>query len=65
VTGREQKQILYLDDRIENAEAGVARGWHVIHHQTPEGQHREGGRTGTADEVVEEWNGLNARAAIP
>ena len=36
VTGRKQKQILYLDDRIENAEAGVARGWHVIHHQTPE-----------------------------
>jgi len=32
VTGRKGKQILYLDDRIENAQAGVARGWHVIQH---------------------------------
>ena len=36
VTGRKQRQILYLDDRAENAEAGVARGWQVIHHQNPE-----------------------------
>lgn len=36
VTGRKGGQILYLDDRLENAEAGVARGWNVIHHQTPE-----------------------------
>jgi FMN phosphatase YigB (HAD superfamily) len=35
VAGRTQKQILYLDDRVENAEAGVARGWQVIHHQDP------------------------------
>lgn len=30
------KQILYLDDRFENAEAGVIRGWQVIQHETPE-----------------------------
>ena len=34
VIGRKEKQILYLDDRLENAQAGIARGWHVIHHQT-------------------------------
>jgi HAD superfamily hydrolase (TIGR01509 family) len=39
VTGRRQKQVLYLDDRIENVEAGVERGWQVIHHQTPEASH--------------------------
>ncbi len=33
VTGRKEQQILYLDDRIENAQAGVARGWHVIQHR--------------------------------
>lgn len=33
MTGRKGEQILYLDDRIENAQAGVARGWHVIQHQ--------------------------------
>ncbi len=31
--GRTGPQILYLDDRLENAEAGKARGWQVIHHQ--------------------------------
>jgi len=35
VTGRRGESILYLDDRIENAEAGVARGWQVIQHQNP------------------------------
>jgi HAD superfamily hydrolase (TIGR01509 family) len=30
------KQILFLDDRFENAEAGVIRGWQVIQHETPE-----------------------------
>lgn len=34
LTGRKGAQILYLDDRLENAEAGVARGWQVIHHQS-------------------------------
>ena len=33
VTNRKQAEILYLDDRVENAEAGVARGWQVIQHQ--------------------------------
>jgi len=33
VTGRKGEQILYLDDRIENAQAGHARGWRVIQHQ--------------------------------
>jgi HAD superfamily hydrolase (TIGR01509 family) len=28
--------ILYLDDRPENVEAGAARGWQVILHTTPE-----------------------------
>lgn len=36
MTGRNGAQILYLDDRPENAEAGVARGWHVIQHQFPQ-----------------------------
>jgi HAD superfamily hydrolase (TIGR01509 family) len=36
ITGRTGKKILYLDDRIENAEAGAARGWQVIHHQSAE-----------------------------
>lgn len=35
VTGRRGAQILYVDDRLENAEAGVARGWQVIHHLEP------------------------------
>jgi HAD superfamily hydrolase (TIGR01509 family) len=29
-------ELLYLDDRPENVAAGVARGWQVIHHQTPD-----------------------------
>lgn len=36
VTAKRGAQILYLDDRPENAEAGAARGWHVIQHQDPE-----------------------------
>lgn len=35
VTGRRGDRILYLDDRIENAEAGRVRGWRVIHHHSP------------------------------
>ena len=34
VTGKTGSAILYLDDRPENAEAGVARGWQVIQHQS-------------------------------
>lgn len=36
MTGRNGGRILYLDDRPENAEAGVARGWQVIQHADPE-----------------------------
>ena len=36
VTGNRGPEILYLDDRQENAEAGIAQGWQVIHHQSPE-----------------------------
>jgi len=35
-TGRKEGAILYLDDRLENIEAGRARGWQTIHHQTPQ-----------------------------
>jgi FMN phosphatase YigB (HAD superfamily) len=33
VSGATGQQILFLDDRSENAAAGQARGWQVIHHQ--------------------------------
>lgn len=35
-TGRSGAELLYIDDRLENVEAGAARGWRVVHHQTPE-----------------------------
>lgn len=35
VTGRQGSRLVYLDDRLENAEAGRARGWEVIHHADP------------------------------
>ena len=35
-TGRSGGEIAYLDDRPENVEAGRARGWHAILHETPE-----------------------------
>lgn len=34
-TGRRGAELLYIDDRLENVEAGAARGWRVVHHQTP------------------------------
>lgn len=34
--GRAGAGLLYIDDRLENVEAGAARGWQVVHHQTPE-----------------------------
>ncbi len=34
--GCKGEQIIYIDDRLENVEAGMARGWRGIHHQTPE-----------------------------
>lgn len=35
VTGRRGGRLAYLDDRLENVEAGRARGWEVIHHTDP------------------------------
>lgn len=35
VTGRQGPRLVYLDDRLENVEAGRSRGWHVIHHADP------------------------------
>jgi HAD superfamily hydrolase (TIGR01509 family) len=35
-TGRSGGEIIYLDDRAENIEAGTARGWRGILHETPE-----------------------------
>ena len=35
VTGRKGTEILYLDDRLDNIEAGRLRGWHTIHHHKP------------------------------
>jgi HAD superfamily hydrolase (TIGR01509 family) len=35
-TGRQGEKIVYIDDRPENVEAGVARGWRGILHESPE-----------------------------
>jgi FMN phosphatase YigB (HAD superfamily) len=34
--GRNGAEIIYIDDRLENIEAGNARGWRAILHDTPE-----------------------------
>lgn len=34
-TGASGLEILYIDDRLENVEAGTRRGWRTIHHQDP------------------------------
>ncbi|HHY85031.1 MAG TPA: HAD family phosphatase [Verrucomicrobia bacterium] len=36
VVGRTGSAIAYLDDKLENVEAGRARGWQVVHHDSPE-----------------------------
>jgi len=36
MTGRLGTEILYIDDRLENIEAGAARGWHAVFHQQPQ-----------------------------
>lgn len=36
MAGQPPEAILYLDDRLENVQAGAARGWQVIHHRNPE-----------------------------
>lgn len=35
-SGRRGGELLYIDDRLENVEAGAARGWQIILHETPE-----------------------------
>jgi FMN phosphatase YigB (HAD superfamily) len=35
-SGQKGHAILYLDDRAENVEAGLARGWQALLHETPE-----------------------------
>jgi len=35
-SGGKGSEILYLDDRVENVEAGAARGWNVILQESPE-----------------------------
>jgi methionine salvage enolase-phosphatase E1 len=35
-SGARGAEILYLDDRPENIEAGAARGWQVILQESPE-----------------------------
>lgn len=34
-TQRNGAALFYIDDRQENVDAGAARGWRVVHHQTP------------------------------
>jgi HAD superfamily hydrolase (TIGR01509 family) len=36
MTGKRGADLIYLDDRRENIEAGVARGWRGIWHESPE-----------------------------
>ena len=36
ICGRQGEEILYLDDRLENVEAGAARGWQIILQESPE-----------------------------
>jgi len=34
LTGKRGAELVYLDDRLENIEAGAARGWRAIQHET-------------------------------
>jgi putative hydrolase of the HAD superfamily len=36
LTGKRGADLIYIDDRAENIETGVARGWRTILHETPE-----------------------------
>ena len=36
MTGRGGADLIYMDDRLENIEAGRARGWRAILHESPE-----------------------------
>ncbi len=46
ITGCQQEEILYFDDRLENVEGGVQRGWRAVHHQAPESSVQAAIRTG-------------------
>jgi glucose-1-phosphatase len=35
MSGKRGTEIIYIDDRLENVEAGSARGWRTILHETP------------------------------
>jgi HAD superfamily hydrolase (TIGR01509 family) len=35
VTNRQGREIVYLDDRLENVETGAKRGWHAVPHESP------------------------------
>jgi FMN phosphatase YigB (HAD superfamily) len=35
MSGRRGGDIFYIDDRLENVEAGAARGWQIVLHETP------------------------------
>lgn len=54
VTGAEKAKILFLDDRVENVDAGRARGWNTIHHQTPTNTKR----------ILREWRLLGEGASL-
>lgn len=47
--GASGPKILYLDDRIENVQAGAERGWQVIHQVTPEESIRLAAQLGLPD----------------
>ena len=36
LSGKKGDAILYIDDRLENIESGIQRGWQTIHHCSPE-----------------------------
>jgi HAD superfamily hydrolase (TIGR01509 family) len=36
MSSRRGSDLIYIDDRLENVEAGSARGWRAILHETPE-----------------------------
>lgn len=39
MSGRRGADLIYIDDRLENVEAGSARGWRTILHESPEKTH--------------------------
>jgi HAD superfamily hydrolase (TIGR01509 family) len=36
MSGRRGGDIFYIDDRLENVEAGAARGWQIVLHESPD-----------------------------